>query len=228
MYYCYRHIRLDKNIPFYIGIGKKNKFSTYRSEYERAFDKYGRNKYWKNISKLGYKIEIIYETDNKQDIIEKEKEFIRLYKDSLSNMTNGGELVELTHDIKEKIRLRMIGNNLMNGRILSYEWRKNISNSLKGKKRTENQKKKLSERSLENKYSLGIKRSDKFKERLRLLKLGNPGHGKKVLCLNDEKVFNTIKSCSQFYFDGSISNCHKISRYIKLNKCLNGLNFKFV
>ena len=36
----YRHIRLDKNIPFYIGISTNNK---------RPYSKNGRNNYWKNI-----------------------------------------------------------------------------------------------------------------------------------------------------------------------------------
>jgi hypothetical protein len=49
-YYLYRHIRIDNGQPFYIGIGskiyKQNKsFSTLRSEYSRAYTKYGRNIY---------------------------------------------------------------------------------------------------------------------------------------------------------------------------------------
>ena len=45
MAYLYRHIRLDKNEPFYIGIGGDDK-----GYYERAYHKIShRNKHWKNI-----------------------------------------------------------------------------------------------------------------------------------------------------------------------------------
>lgn len=97
-YYCYRHIRLDNNEPFYIGIGSKNKkYSTFKSEYKRAFQKTGRNSFWKNITnKIDYKIEIIFESKSKEEIKNKEIEFISLYKrkdenGKLCNFTNGGD-----------------------------------------------------------------------------------------------------------------------------------------
>lgn len=50
MYYVYRHIRLDTNEPFYIGIGTKStSFSSIKTEYKRAFSKRSRTKYWHNI-----------------------------------------------------------------------------------------------------------------------------------------------------------------------------------
>jgi hypothetical protein len=46
----YKHIRLDTNTVFYVGIGT----SLYRK-----YDKHGRNAYWKNIVKLaGYRVEL--------------------------------------------------------------------------------------------------------------------------------------------------------------------------
>jgi hypothetical protein len=85
----YRHIRLDKNEPFYIGIGKTDR---------RAFSRRGRNSFWKNIvSKTDYKVEILFENLTQEEACEKEKEFIQLYgrKDlglgTLVNLTNGGE-----------------------------------------------------------------------------------------------------------------------------------------
>lgn len=42
MAYVYRHIRLDKNEPFYIGIGSD-------ATYKRANTKKGRNEIWKRI-----------------------------------------------------------------------------------------------------------------------------------------------------------------------------------
>jgi len=80
-YYLYRHIRLDKNEPFYIGIGSKlNSYTNFKQEYKRAFSKCNRNNYWKNIVfKTKYEVEILYESDNYEVIKEKEKEFIALY-----------------------------------------------------------------------------------------------------------------------------------------------------
>lgn len=88
MAYVYRHIRLDKNIPFYIGIGVGY----------RANQKHKRSLYWQRIvSKYGYRIEIIMDDLTWEQAVEKEKEFIKLYgrKDKkqgpLANLTDGGE-----------------------------------------------------------------------------------------------------------------------------------------
>jgi hypothetical protein len=86
----YRHIRLDKNEPFYIGIG---------AETSRAFDvKKGRNTYWKNIvNKTDYEVQILFDDLTWDEACEKEKEFITLYgrrdlgTGTLVNMTDGGE-----------------------------------------------------------------------------------------------------------------------------------------
>ena len=99
-YYLYRHIRLDKNEPFYIGIGtKKDKiFKTTTSEYERAYTKYKRSDYWKKIvNKANYEVEILLESDNYDFIKQKEIEFIALHgrrdleKGTLVNLTDGGD-----------------------------------------------------------------------------------------------------------------------------------------
>jgi hypothetical protein len=84
----YRHIRLDKNEPFYIGIGKTEK---------RAYEKIKRNKFWHNvIAKTNYKVEILFDDLSWENAEEKEKEFIKLYgkRDNntgcLVNITDGG------------------------------------------------------------------------------------------------------------------------------------------
>jgi hypothetical protein len=91
MAYIYRHIRLDKNEPFYIGIGNDN-------SYKRAYYKYDRNYIWKNITnKTKYKVEIILDDLSWEEACEKEKEFISLYgrkdlkKGPLANLTSGGD-----------------------------------------------------------------------------------------------------------------------------------------
>jgi transposase len=88
IYYIYRHIRLDKNEVFYIGLGKNR----------RAWCKDGRNIYWKNIAKKSsYEVEVILGNLTREQAIEKEMEFIKLYgrKDlglgTLCNKTDGGD-----------------------------------------------------------------------------------------------------------------------------------------
>lgn len=96
-YYLYRHIRLDKNEPFYIGVGTKAKKLYPSTEYRRAYENRGRGKIWKDIvNKTKYKVEILIESDDYSFILQKEKEFIKLYgrKNNktgiLSNLTDGG------------------------------------------------------------------------------------------------------------------------------------------
>lgn len=117
----YRHIRLDKNEPFYIGIGS----------IKRAYEKSRRNKYWKNIVNMTeYRVDILFEDLTWEGACEKEIEFIQIYgrKDlnsgTLVNMTDGGEGA--------------------GGRILSKETKLKISKAHKGRKHTNEAKKNMS------------------------------------------------------------------------------------
>jgi len=104
IHYCYRHIRPDTNVPFYIGIGVKNRKNpiSFESDYHRAFACVGKRRplHWKRIfDKNDGKIvvEIIYESSSREEIKNKEKEFIQLYgrvdlgTGSLINKTDGGD-----------------------------------------------------------------------------------------------------------------------------------------
>jgi hypothetical protein len=99
-FYLYRHIREDKNEPFYVGIGSKPKvYNGHRTEYKRAYTSHKRSKFWKNVAgKTSYRVEIMLESDDLDFIKEREVEFITLYgrKDqkegTLVNLTEGGEL----------------------------------------------------------------------------------------------------------------------------------------
>lgn len=142
-HYLYKHIRLDKNEVFYVGIGTIQK----NSSYKRAFSVFGRSSYWKRItSKTDYKVEIILESNNFEFIKQKEIEFIKLYgrKDlglgTLCNLTDGGEGA----------------TNV----IIKEETRNKISKANKGKKRTQEQKLRLSE------CRKGIKLSEEHKSKL--------------------------------------------------------------
>lgn len=91
MAYVYEHIRLDKNTPFYIGIGSDNM-------YKRANEKTRRNNLWKNIAnKTNYKVNILYDSITFQEAKIKEIELIKKYgridigNGILTNMTDGGD-----------------------------------------------------------------------------------------------------------------------------------------
>jgi hypothetical protein len=96
MAYVYRHIRVDKNEPFYIGISKRKR---------RAADISDRNnKIWRRIvAKTDYEVEVLFDDLTWDEAKEKEREFIGLYgridlgTGILANMTNGGD-GRLVHD----------------------------------------------------------------------------------------------------------------------------------
>lgn len=157
-HYLYRHIRLDTNEVFYIGIGSKPIWnsSDFEKMYARAFNFTKRNKFWKRIvNKTNYKVEILLESDDYEFIKSKEIEFIKLYgrRDlslgKLVNMTNGGEgsngfrhspetiekLKNRKMSEKNKERMRNIKgeNHPCFGKKLNEEHKKKISEAHKGK-----------------------------------------------------------------------------------------------
>ena len=72
MAYVYRHIRIDKNEPFYIGISSGD-------DYSRANSKKNRNTHWHNIvNKTDYKVEIMLDDLTIEEACKKEIEFISI------------------------------------------------------------------------------------------------------------------------------------------------------
>jgi predicted GIY-YIG superfamily endonuclease len=110
MAYIYRHIRLDTNQPFYIGMTVQR-----TRPYERA----SREIEWKAIAnQTPIRVEILFDDLTKSEAIEKEIELIALYK----RQCDGGTLVNKTlggmgiigvkkQPISESTRLKM---SLMN------------------------------------------------------------------------------------------------------------------
>jgi hypothetical protein len=124
MAYVYRHIRLDKNEPFYVGIGSDDK-------YIRAKSIKNRNRYWKNIVAMtNYRVDILCSDISWEDACEKEKEFISMYgrKDSgdgtLVNMTDGGE-GSTNRKMSESLKSKLLFIN--KGKKLSESHKNNIS-----------------------------------------------------------------------------------------------------
>lgn len=199
MAYLYRHIRLDKNEPFYIGIGNDK-------NYRRSKIKANRSIYWKNIiNKTEYRIDILIDDLTWEEACEKEKEFIELYgrKDlglgNLINFTNGGE------------------GNL--GAIRSKEYILNLSERQKGekaymfgKKHSEETIRKMSE------IKKGKLPSQETKEKLRIASTGikNAWFGKHTAV--SKKVIDTE---TNIVYE-SIADCMKHTKYKKLHEKLSG------
>jgi hypothetical protein len=128
--YVYRHIRLDKNEPFYIGIGNDDS-----GAYSRAYTKKARNKHWHHVvKKSNYDVEILLEDLTWEQACEKEKEFIKLYgrKDlglgQLVNMTNGGDgLINPSELTKDKIAKNLVDYNKSMPIDVKIKIRNNIS-----------------------------------------------------------------------------------------------------
>jgi hypothetical protein len=146
MAYVYRHIRLDKNEPFYIGIGSDN-------DYKRAYSTYNRNKHWQNITnKYPYEVDILLDNITSDDAKLKEIEFIKLYKRQM----DGGILCNIT-----------LGGDGVNGLVRTKENKDKLSKFFKGKKRPKEVGEKISLR------LKGIKRDNNFKEKIKIRMMGN-------------------------------------------------------
>lgn len=112
-YYVYQHIREDKNEIFYIGIGTKSKQDLKYNIYSRAYAKHIDNNIWlKIVAKTKWKFEILFESDNRQEVEKMEMDLIAKYgrksdnSGTLANLTLGGESnlgYKHTEEAKKKI-----------------------------------------------------------------------------------------------------------------------------
>ena len=167
----YRHTRLDTNTIFYIGIGK---------EVKRAYSKKGRNNYWKNIVNLcGYEVEILKKDLSWEDACELERALVSWYGRNdldlglLVNMTDGGDgSSNLSTESREKLRQNWLGRKHTDKSKL------NMSKAQKGKKKSEEHKKKLSENS--SKHFLGKYHTIETLKKMSVAQSGenNPMYGK--------------------------------------------------
>jgi hypothetical protein len=179
MAYVYRHIRVDKNEPFYIGIGNDKHF-------RRARQKIRRNKIWYDIvNKTEFETEILIDNISWEDACKKEKEFILLYgridkkNGILANMTDGG--------------------NGTSGRIMSEEWRKNKSEMMKGNKlakgykHTEENLLLFSKLSKGNKHAVGVKHTDEVKKKISFANKGKIIMKETIEKRNETRKKNKLK-----------------------------------
>lgn len=170
MAYLYRHIRLDKNEPFYIGISKKDE-----GNYARAynFDSRHRNEHWVNIyNKTEVLVEILMEDISYELAKEKEVEFIALYKrisdgGTLANLTIGGDGVTGFRNVKLSERNKI---GLWRGKKHTEESKLKIGAKHKGKMVSEESRRKMS-MSTKGMYYTGIN-NPKYRGRVYAYKNG--------------------------------------------------------
>ena len=129
----YRHIRLDNNEVFYVGIGSE----------KRPYKKHSRSSFWKNIvGKSDYDIEVLAKNLSWEDACELEVFMISEYgrRDlglgNLVNLTDGGEgMCNLGPKTIEKMKASMKGRVAWNkGKKQSEETKKKISKATCGSK----------------------------------------------------------------------------------------------
>jgi hypothetical protein len=199
MAYVYRHIRLDKNEPFYIGIGSDSTFKRAKSKY-----KLDRNEIWhKIVSKTKYEIEILFDNVDWDFACKKEKELIALYGRKkintgiLSNITEGGEGVsgfpmKRTLESIEKQRKTMKdkykNDSAFKEMHINY-LKEGVKKRKYGKESDEIRKKKSE--SHKARYKNGFIPYFKGKTG------SESSHSIKVFCLETKKVWVSIIECAQ-------------------------------
>lgn len=205
MAYVYRHIRLDKNEPFYIGIGSD-------SNYKRAYTKRSRNQHWENITNItNYEVEILIDNISFEYACKKEIEFILLYgridkkNGSLVNLTDGGQgTLGWKHEIPYWLGKSLPEFMKLN---LSNHAKKRIGekNHFYGKNHTKESKLKISQKSLgrvvpeeiRNKIKESISKSELFKNRNVNPKKGVDNHkSKKVINTETNIVYENLRIAS--------------------------------
>jgi hypothetical protein len=164
----YRHVRLDTNKVFYVGIGENIKRAYIKSKQHR-------NNFWINITnKCDYKVEILFENVTWEEACLKEKELIQLYGrvdlglGTLVNLTDGGEgSVGMKHSIKTLNKMSEIAKKRP-ARVWTEESKLKLSNSLKGRPPSNKGKSMTEETKLKISQSMnGRKLSEETKSKMR-------------------------------------------------------------
>lgn len=226
MYYLYRHIRLDKNEPFYIGIGTIQVIDNKYYYYSRAKDKGNRNIIWiRIVAKTKYKIDILLESEDYEFIKQKEIEFVKLYgridlkTGILANMTDGGE--GCLNISPESLIKR---NQKLTGQKRTEEFKKKLSEDRKGEKNpcfgrifSEEEKVNVSKRMKGHKYNLGKIATEEHKKKILDSRLGSKHwRSRKVLNTKTNEIFDTVTLAAK-----SININRGYLSDMLLNKCKN-------
>lgn len=192
MAYVYRHIRKDKNQPFYIGIGTDKNYS-------RANTIQRRNQLWNRVyNKTEIEVEILIDDIVLEAAREKEIEFIALYK----RINDGGMLTNIT-----------LGGEGVTGYKNYKLSERNRAGLWIGKKHKAESIDKI------RKAITGLKRTEETKERIKKAKHGmhygtkNPNYKGKVLAYKNGELIGEFESASEAAIKLNCSN-EKISNVL--------------
>jgi hypothetical protein len=237
MAYLYRHIRLDKNEIFYIGIGKGND-----GKYKRAKSKSDRNNHWHNIVNCTeYRIEIMLDDLTWKEACQKEIELIALYgrrdlkKGTLVNLTDGGDgganpseetrkkNSEAQKGKKASQETRKKMSESRKGAKCKIETKQKIRESLTGKKHSEERIRKNSEAQKGNKNWLGKKHNEEAKQKMSESKKKKYEIGymspvsKKVIDTETNEIYNSLKEMCEILGLKRTTICNKLCGVRKNN-----------
>lgn len=192
MYTVYQHVNKINN-KIYIGITKQNpedrwgkNGANYKSSphFYSAIEKYG----WDN-----FEHNILFENLSKEEACLKEQELIALYNSMDNecgyNNTSGGEMCIMSDLSKSKLSNSMKGNKNGLGHPCSEEKKLKISEAQKGKRLTEEHKKKLSI-SAQNRH---VPCSD---DKRKILSQNYP-HKKTVYCYETNTIYESVQECAR-------------------------------
>lgn len=224
----YRHIRLDTNKVFYIGIGV---------DY-RPYVKYDRNKYWHNIiNKTEYEVQILISNITWKEACIIEKKLIKFYgrknlnEGPLCNMTDGGDgILGYKHREDSIDKIRKATKERMSG-----EYKLKMYNVHKGSKRSDETKLKMSL------AQLGKRVKEETKEKLRIINTGkkhseetklkvalNNPRRKQIINIETNIIYNSMAEAAReekvslssliHYMRGSRKNITNLRKYNDNNK----------
>ena len=187
IYYIYLHITND-GVVFYVGKGTdEGNLIFERSKHT------GRTKFWKNVAKKGYTVEIVGVFNSEKEAFDKEKELIKHYgrRDlslgTLVNLTDGGEGMENpSEETRKKLSESRTGEkNHKFGKPTPKDTCDKISKTLTGRKLPDETCVKMSESRIGDKHPMyGKHHKESSIQKMREQKIGkmygekNPFYGK--------------------------------------------------
>lgn len=192
MYFVYLHNNKINNKK-YIGITKQkpeNRWGlngyNYRSSpyFYFAIQKYG----WNNFEHI-----ILYNNLTKEEACEKEIELINKYKTQNKkygyNIMEGGSAPSLPKEVKDKLSEALKGNQNGKGHPCDINKRRKISEAQKGRKLTEEHKRKLS-------LAASKRHVICSDEKKKLLSQNYP-YKKKIYCIETNIIYDSVQECAR-------------------------------
>lgn len=228
MLHVYRHIRLDKNEPFYIGVGSGEKK-------KRAFDFSKRSSKWNDIyNQTKIRVDILFEEVTEDFAKEKERELIELYgridlgTGTLCNQTKGGESqVGYKHSKEVLQKLSQFAKKRGIYMLQTKEVYEKRANTHRGQKRSAETKERLAA------WQRGVPKSKELIEKVRATKLlpenveksRNQKSCKKVMCIENGIIYRSLSEAGrQLNINPDLISRVAHGKY----KITFGLTFKFV